>query len=70
MMKALRVILFGLGLVGLFAGTPFVLFLLVMSGFAESDGRFWIRIYSVAIPLLSIASLVAGIKIKTKPDQK
>jgi O-antigen/teichoic acid export membrane protein len=69
-MKALRMILFLLGLVGLFAGTPLVLFLLVMSGFAEPDGRLWIRIYSVAIPLFSIAFLVAGIVMKPQSNQK
>jgi O-antigen/teichoic acid export membrane protein len=68
--KALRVILFLLGLAGLFAGTPLVLFLLVMSGFAEPDERLWIRIYSVAVPLFSIAFLFAGIAMKPQSNQK
>lgn len=71
-MTAVRVILFVLGLVGLFAATPLMLFLLAMSGFAEPDGRPWIQIYSVTIPIISIVFLVAGIAIKTprKEDEK
>ena len=69
-MKVLRVILFIIGLVGVFAATPLMVFLLVMSGFAEPDGRMWIRIYSIAAPVLSVALLVAAIVMKPAESQK
>lgn len=65
----LRILVIILGVVGLLGATPLMIFLLLMSGFAEPDGRRWIQIYSIAVPVVSIGLIAIGVFIKP-PDQK
>jgi hypothetical protein len=69
MNSVLRIAFIALGVVGLLGATPLMLFLLLMSGFAEPDGRRWIHIYSIAVPAISFGLIILGVFIKP-PNQK